>query len=48
MELYGVDPLDIPRVMAMAKAEADTAMQFGVNQALTADVQAAPSDVSPS
>lgn len=37
LELYGIDPLEIPRVMAMAKTEADMGMQFGVNQALTAD-----------
>lgn len=45
LELYGIDPLEIPRVMEMARAEADSAMQFGVHSALNANQ--APSDVSP-
>lgn len=40
MELYGVDPLDIPRVLDMVKAEADSAMGFGVQAAVNASQNA--------
>lgn len=46
MELYGVDPLDIPRVMAMAQAETDRVMGLGIQQAVNAD-QNGPADVVP-
>jgi hypothetical protein len=40
MELDGIDPLDIPRILNMAKEEAEANLQFGVNEAMNA--QAAP------
>jgi hypothetical protein len=50
MELYGVDPLDIPRVLGMVKKEADNAMGYGVQQAVNASqnaVQTAPTEDVP-
>lgn len=44
LELYGVEPLDIPRILKMARDEADANLQFGVQQAMTADQ--APADVA--
>lgn len=39
LELYGVEPLEIPRIMQMAKDEQEAGLSFAVNSALNSETQ---------
>jgi len=45
LELYGVEPLEIPRIMAMAKAESDALTSFTAHNALNDAINKAPANV---